>query len=264
MLLSFRELCCHHEEKLSNACLTVDDLVAWVTQLLGQLSQLDLTDQDAVLPVPGLLAICQIFSSHASIICLYMLVNLIIVALSLYSMRWYSHPPTTDQEWLTFSHSEPGELVTGVLLCGIHRRRAVRIYMSTSPRWSMSLASQSSVRRLLDNWQRFIKAEGWGRIMPLVADDGWMESSGTGNLAHWGHRWDLCPQPPGHHRACYSHPSPVASQVPDPPDEPEPMQVGRMHFSAEENQRWVTNGLFLYSSSQGQIPSVCSVKVTAC
>ncbi len=124
---------CHHEEKLSNACLTVDDLVAWVTQLLGQLSQFDLTDQDAILPVPGLLAICQIFSSHASIICLYMLVNLIIVALSLYSMRWCSHPHNRSRVAYVIS-LEPGELVTGVLLFGIHRRHAVRIYMSTSPR----------------------------------------------------------------------------------------------------------------------------------
>lgn len=107
-------------QSFSNACLTV---VAWVTKLFGQLSQFDL-NQDAILPVPGLVAICQIFSSHASIISLYMLLNLIIVALSLYSMRWCSHPHNRSRIPFVISNRAGWACnwgAIGAMLWGLHK-----------------------------------------------------------------------------------------------------------------------------------------------
>lgn len=53
----------------------------------------------------------------------------------------------------------------------------------------------------------------------------------------------------------------VTRRGPEPHPEPEPIQVGRMHLSAEEIQRHIALGLCLYCGKPGHFAAQCPLKV---
>lgn len=56
---------------------------------------------------------------------------------------------------------------------------------------------------------------------------------------------------------------PSVSRVPEVSAEAEPIQVGRMHLSAKECQRRLSEGLCLYCGGHGHLAASCPVKASA-